>query len=189
VGYRLSKIVTKTGDSGKTGMADGSRISKGHLLVEAIGSVDETISALGLTISTILTQHNSDKLLCSMTAYLQTAQHRLFDLGGELTWPEGQSLQEEDVDDIEKWIGHLNESLPPLKNFILPGGNPAAAQCHMARAICRRTERDLVRLHEANNIRPLLLKFINRLSDLLFIAARQLARSCGDQEVIWHQKK
>jgi cob(I)alamin adenosyltransferase len=199
MGNRLSKIVTKTGDQGETGLADGSRISKGHLLIEAIGSVDETLSALGLTISQINADNTADEHAISTTSKvtyaLQEIQHRLFDLGGELAWPEGKILQEEDVEQLEVWIETFNENLPPLKNFILPGGSLMVAQCHMARALCRKTERDLIRLNlsEENNaypVRPVLLRYINRLSDLLFIAARTLANTSGNNgEILWKQKK
>ena len=178
MGNRLSKIVTKTGDGGTTGLGDGQRVSKDSLRIEAIGAVDETNSCLGLLITELGIE---DELKPS----LQAIQNDLFDLGGELAMPGHHLISESHVDRLEDWVGILNEDLPPLKNFILPGGNRAAAQCHMARSTCRRAERVVVSLHHQEDISPLLQQYLNRLSDFLFVAARILARRNGDQEILW----
>ncbi|GGY34428.1 ATP--cobalamin adenosyltransferase [Bacterioplanes sanyensis] len=181
MGNRLSKISTKTGDQGETGLGDGSRVSKSSLRIQAIGDVDELNSWIGL-LRTELTLEDS------LQALLDQVQHDLFDLGGELAVPGFNALSETLIADLEAELELLNRELPPLKDFILPGGSKAAAQCHMARAVCRRAERALVALQQQDEANPLALQYLNRLSDLLFVAARALARRDGGQEVLWRNR-
>lgn len=181
MGHRLSKIYTKTGDEGTTGLGDGNRVAKDHIRVEAIGTVDELNCAIGLLLSqTNITQPISTCLL--------KIQHDLFNLGGELCIPHTEIVDEKDVLFLENNLDELNEPLPYLKDFILPGGNIAASTCHLARAICRRAERRIISLHQQEPINPHGLAYINRLSDLLFVIARVLARSNGDKEIVWQHK-
>ena len=177
MGNRLTKIYTKTGDSGSTGLADGSRVDKDSLRISVIGDVDELNSVLGL-----LAAHDIDD---SLETILLDIQHVLFDLGGELAIPSSEMITESRVEYLEKIIDEYNASLPPLKEFILPGGSIPAATCHTARAVCRRAERQLVGLSREISINQVSLIFLNRLSDLLFVFARPLARSCGGKGVLW----
>lgn len=179
MGYRLSKIYTRTGDDGSTGLADGARVSKASAVVEAMGAVDELNCQLGVLLA-------QPGLLADEQAQLKRVQHELFELGGELAMPEYQVLTDESVARLEEELDARNTALPPLTNFILPGGGPASAQAHLARAVCRRAERELVVLAEQERIRPELLHYLNRLSDWLFVAARTLARREGG-EVLWRQ--
>ncbi len=179
MGNRLTKIYTCTGDDGSTGLGDGSRIDKDHIRVECYGSVDETNSFIGLVIS--------DDIPDQVGTYLSTIQHRLFDLGGELCIPGHVMITESHVAQLETYIDTLNEDLPPLKEFILPGGSQAAAHCHVARAISRRAERLLVSLNRLEPVNPQALRYLNRLSDLLFVMARVIARSNGGKEVYWQR--
>ena len=180
MGHRLSKIYTRTGDDGTTGLGDGSRINKDHLRMEAIGTVDEINSHLGVLIAELPGEDD-------YAALLSRLQHDLFDLGGELAVPGYTMISAERVEELEKALDELNETLPPLKNFILPGGSKAAAQCHLARVVCRRAERCLVALAREEAINDAVKQYINRLSDLLFVMARLLARRDGGQEVLWVQ--
>lgn len=178
MGTRLSRIYTRTGDEGTTGLTDGTRVTKDDLIIEAMGSVDELNSAVGV----VLTETIPD----SVRAHLTPIQHRLFDAGGELSMPGTAMIQRQDVDDLEAALDELNEGLPPLQNFVMPGGTSAAAHAHMARAICRRAERDTVALHRHGTaLNSHTLHFLNRLSDLLFVICRQLARVDGGEEVQW----
>jgi cob(I)alamin adenosyltransferase len=179
MGHRLSKIVTRTGDQGTTGLATGDRVAKTHARVRALGDVDELNSQLG-----VLLAHG---LPDAVRAPLTRIQHQLFDLGGELSMPGAVVIAEKQIEQIEADVQSLNADLPPLKEFVLPGGNAAAAACHLARAIARRAERSLWALHEAEPINPISLRFANRLSDLLFVAARVLARRDGGREVGWQR--
>lgn len=177
MGNRLSKIYTRTGDKGTTGLGDGSRVDKDNLRVETYGTVDELNSLVGL-------------VLCSgmddtIRACLTRTQHELFDLGGELCMPGYTLVPGAYIDQLERDLDRFNEDLPPLKDFILPGGSEAAARCHLARTVCRRAERLLVSLAKVENINETSLRYLNRLSDLLFVIARVLARANGGQEVIW----
>ncbi len=182
MGHRLSKIYTKTGDNGTTGLGDGSRIAKDDARVEAFGTIDELNSLIGLVIATPSVPTN-------IQAKLIEIQHDLFDLGGELCIP-GYTLVDDDYTSrLESFLDDLNEHLPPLKEFILPGGNEAAAKTHFARTVCRRAERRLITLHHEAPINPSAIKYVNRLSDLLFVIARTLARQNGGQEVLWQRKK
>ena len=177
MGHRLSKIVTRTGDAGSTGLATGDRVAKTHARVQAMGEVDELNSHIGV----LLTQELPETLRQTLTRI----QHELFELGGELAMPGSARLGDPHLRQIESDIEVLNAPLPPLKEFVLPGGNPAAAACHLARAVARRAERALWALNEREAINSLSLRYANRLSDLLFIAARTLARRDGGREVVW----
>ena len=181
MGNRLSKIYTRTGDDGSTGLGDGSRISKEHLRVEAYGTVDEANSAIGMVLCV-------PALPPGIAACLTEVQHDLFDLGGELCIPGHRMIGAAHVDRLESELDRFNENLPPLKEFILPGGGPAAAACHLARAVCRRAERRCWSLARTENVAPEALKYLNRLSDLLFVLARVLARHENGSEVVWRRK-
>jgi cob(I)alamin adenosyltransferase len=181
MGHRLSKIVTRTGDKGTTGLSGGARVDKTHPRIEAIGEVDELNSFIGLLLTHALPELIRETLV--------TVQHHLFDLGGELATPGSVVLQEEHRQRLEAVVEQLNAGLPPLKEFILPGGSPAAAVCHVARAVCRRAERRVVGLHREEAINPETLRYLNRLSDLLFVMARILAREQGGKEVYWERDR
>lgn len=181
MGYRLSKIYTKTGDKGETGMADGSRVSKDHIKVAAIGDVDELNSQLGLLIVETVNVEMKDRL--------NQIQHILFDLGAELTLPEYQAIEATHVSLLEDYLDQLNEHLKPLDEFILPGGSRSAAVAHIARSVCRRVERSLVSLNRDHAINKESMAFINRLSDLLFVIARQCCQDDGIEEVYWQKSK
>jgi len=178
MGHRLSKIYTRTGDDGTTGLGDGGRIAKDDPRMETIGSVDELNSLIGLLIAELPADD-------ALHAPLIDIQHRLFDLGGELSIPGYTLVKAEHVTGLEQVLDELNEQLPPLKNFILPGGSRAAAVCHLARAVCRRAERDMVTLSRAAEVNISGRHYLNRLSDLLFVMARLLARRNGGTEVLW----
>lgn len=178
MGNRLSRIVTRTGDRGTTGLAGGARVPKSGLRIGAIGEVDELNCALGLLLEVV-----SDDAL---RAVLAPVQHELFDLGGELAMPGEQLLADTAVSALEADIERLNADLPPLKDFILPGGGEAAARAHFARALCRRAERAVWRLAECEPVNPVSARYLNRLSDLLFVVARRAARA-GSGEVIWRR--
>lgn len=180
MGHRLSKIYTRTGDDGSTGLADGSRIAKDASRVEAMGSADELNCHIGVLIEYL---KQDDELV----PVLKRIQHHLFDLGGELAIPGSRAISDSHIEWLELTLDHHNESLPPLKNFILPGGSLAAAQCHMARAVCRRAERILVAMSHEEPINTAARHYLNRLSDLLFVVARVLARREGAQEILWEQ--
>ena len=177
MGNRLSKIYTRTGDKGTTGLGDGSRVDKDSLRVETFGTVDELNSYVGL----VLTAELDD----AIRACLTRTQHELFDLGGELCMPGYTLIPETCVDQLETDLDQFNEDLPALKDFILPGGSEAAARCHLARTVCRRAERLMVSLAKVEDINEASLRYLNRLSDLLFVIARVLARANGGEEVLW----
>jgi len=182
MGNRLSKIYTRTGDDGTTGLGDGSRIDKDDPRAEAMGTVDELSCQLGLLASQL---DKADEL----QSLLQDIQQDLFDLGGELAVPGYELIREERILLLEETLDAHNESLPALKNFILPGGSVAAAQCHLARAVCRRAERCLVTLGRSADINATPGRYLNRLSDLLFVLARVLSRRGGNSEILWQQRK
>lgn len=178
---RLSKIYTRTGDKGETGLGDGRRVPKDHPRVEAMGEVDSLNSQLGLLLAG-LAGHTA---MAEVIEVLAPCQHRLFDLGGELAMPAYQALNEAEVQRLEAAIDHWNEELGPLKNFILPGGSYLIAQAHVCRALARTAER---RCQQLNSLEPLSaasLAYINRLSDVLFVAARIIARREGVAEILW----
>jgi cob(I)alamin adenosyltransferase len=181
MGNRLSKIYTRTGDDGSTGLGDGARVPKESPRVEAYGTVDEANSAVGVVLA------NSD-LPEPIKRCLTEVQHDLFDLGGELCIPGSKIITAAHVDRLETELDGFNEALPPLKDFILPGGGPAAAACHVARTVCRRAERRCWSLARAEEVAPDALKYLNRLSDLLFVLARVLARQSSGGEVIWRRR-
>jgi len=177
MGNRLSKIYTRTGDDGTTGLGDGSRVDKDSLRVETFGTVDELNSIIGLVLASRVNDAVHD---C-----LTRTQHELFDLGGELCMPGYTLTPETCVDQLEAELDRFNEDLPPLKDFILPGGSEPAARCHLARTVCRRAERLMVSLAKTEDINEVSLRYLNRLSDLLFVIARVLARANGGSEVLW----
>jgi cob(I)alamin adenosyltransferase len=177
MGNRLSKIYTRTGDKGTTGLGDGSRVDKDNLRVETFGTVDELNSLVGLILAADLDE--------AVRACLTRTQHELFDLGGELCMPGYTLVPDACVDQLETDLDHFNKDLPPLKDFILPGGSEAAARCHLARTVCRRAERLMVSLAKIEDLNEVSLRYLNRLSDLLFVIARVLARANGGKEVIW----
>lgn len=181
MGNRLSKIYTRTGDDGTTGLGDGSRTDKDGLRVAAYGTTDELNSLLGM----LLTNELPD----TVQKVLNEVQHHLFDLGGELCIPGHQAIMQTHIDWLEVTLDHFNDDLPPLKDFILPGGSLAAAQCHLARTVCRRAERLVVSLKRVEEVPPFSMKYLNRLSDLLFVVARVLARNEGGSEVLWQKDR
>ena len=176
MGHRLSKIYTRTGDDGSTGLGDGSRVAKDSLRVETYGTVDELNSHIGVVLAYDIPP--------AVRETLSETQHLLFDLGGELCMPGQCFITPEQVDWLERELDQLNEHLPMLMEFILPGGNAPAAACHVSRTVCRRAERLLVKLAREETVAAPALAFVNRLSDYLFVAARVLARADGG-EVLW----
>lgn len=176
MGHRLSKIVTRTGDAGETGLATGARIAKTHPRVTAMGDIDELNCCLGLLLAIELPQAVRD--------HLAPCQHELFNLGGELSMPPAALITEAHVLRLDQALADLNATLPPLKEFVLPGGGEAGARAHLARAVSRRAERALWALHELEGVNVHGLHYANRLSDLLFVASRVLAR-LANGEVSW----
>lgn len=175
---RLTKIYTRTGDGGLTRVATGEQVSKTSARIEAFGDLDETNSAIGLVLSH--TDVPED-----LRSALSSIQQVLFDIGAELALPAHPRTTDEQVDRLEQALDAVNRDLPPLKEFVLPGGTPSAAACHLARAVCRRAERSAWRLAAEEALNPVSLKFLNRLSDLLFVFARALARQHGSDEPLW----
>ena len=180
MGYRLSKIYTRTGDRGETGLGDGRRVPKDHPRVEAIGEVDNLNSQLGVLLAQL---HAAG--LAEVSDVLEPCQHRLFDLGGELAMPSYRALNAAEVERLEAAIDLWNEELGPLENFILPGGSLLAAQAHVVRGLARTAERRCQALNAVEPLEGVGLTYINRLSDLLFVAARIIARRQGVAEVLW----
>ncbi|SFF51424.1 ATP:cob(I)alamin adenosyltransferase [Fontimonas thermophila] len=178
MGHRLSKIATRTGDTGTSGLATGERLPKTDLRFAAMGDLDELNSAIGVVLAT----HPPPRF----AEPLAEVQHRLFDIGGELALPQHPVLGEAQVLQLDQWLADFNADLPPLKEFVLPGGGGGAAHAHFARAVARRAERSLWRVNEIAPVNPQSLRYLNRLSDLLFVIARQLARLHG-QEVTWRR--
>ena len=179
MGNRLSKITTRTGDDGTTGLADNTRVGKDHPRVEAMGEVDELNSHIGL----LLTEALPD----DMRTLLTHIQQNLFNLGGELAMPGFNGITEDKVSLLDEAIAHYNAGLAPLKEFVLPGGTRAAAQAHICRTVCRRAERRLVTLSKSESVPPLLMQYLNRLSDLLFVLARVLNH--GNEPGLWDKAK
>ena len=177
MGNRLSKIYTRTGDDGTTGLGDGTRVAKDSARVNAYGTVDEANSTIGLLLAT--------EVPADIRDLLTRVQHQLFDLGGELCIPGHAAIFDADIDALEARLDHYNDHLPALKDFILPGGGEAAARCHVARTVVRRAERDTVTLSRHDAVRPQAIRYLNRLSDLLFVLSRVLARASGHGEVLW----
>ena len=177
MGHRLSKIYTRTGDKGDTGLGDGSRVDKDHIRVEAFGTIDEVNSIIGMIVAHKIPD---EVLIC-----LNKVQHHLFDLGGELCMPGHNALDESYITYLENTLDGLNENLPMLKEFILPSGGKATSACHLARTVCRRAERRVVTLAKGEAVSPYSISYLNRLSDLLFVIARVLARHENGSEVLW----
>lgn len=183
MGNRLTKIYTRTGDDGTTGLGDGSRIAKDRLRVHAMGEVDH----LNAIIGTVLSLPGVPERLAG---YLSDIQHDLFDLGAELCIPGSQRIGSGHVDRLEAQLDEINVHLGRLRDFILPGGTPAAAQAHLARTACRNAERTVLALfREELSVNAPLRKYLNRLSDFLFVAARELNRTAGRNDVVWVQRK
>ncbi|CAH0439807.1 cob(I)yrinic acid a,c-diamide adenosyltransferase [Ralstonia pseudosolanacearum] len=181
MGNRLSKIATRTGDDGTTGLGDGSRTGKDGLRIAAIGEVDELNSHLGV----LLTETLPDDVRAALTAI----QHDLFDLGGELCIPSHTMVTPAHVLRLDQWLADYNADLPRLAEFILPGGSRAAAQAHVCRTVCRRAERAIVALGRAETLGEAPRQYVNRLSDLLFVLARVLNRAGGGQDVLWEHER
>jgi len=182
MGKRLSKIYTRTGDDGTTGLGDGTRVPKDSLRVEAYGTVDEANSCIGAVLA-------CDSVPTEIAAMLTAVQHDLFELGGELCIPGYIAITADFAGRLETHLDQLNQNLPALQEFILPGGGVAAAACHIARTVVRRAERRCVALMAVETVRPEILHYLNRLSDLLFVTARVLARIENGQEVLWNRAR
>jgi cob(I)alamin adenosyltransferase len=178
---RLTKIYTRTGDTGTTGLADGSRVPKDAPRIEALGAVDELNSHVGALLAETIPDE--------VRGWLTDVQHDLFDLGGELSSPGHTLLAAAHVQRLERTLDEVNAGLPALKDFVLPGGSRAAAQAHVARAVCRRAERRVLVLMRENALAAVVLQYLNRLSDLLFVLARELNRHAGKGDVLWQQGK
>ncbi len=174
---RLTKIVTRTGDDGTTGLGDGARVGKDALRVAVMGEIDELNCAIGCVLA--------EPLPAGVHDALGTVQNDLFDLGGEVCIPGRSALRDAHVEQLDRRIEALREPLPPLREFVLPGGTRAAAACHLARAVCRRAERALVALHRSEGVSALSVKYLNRLSDLLFLAARAINFAARQAEPMW----
>ncbi|UFQ98480.1 cob(I)yrinic acid a,c-diamide adenosyltransferase [Pseudomonas wenzhouensis] len=185
MGFRLSKIYTRTGDKGETGLADGRRVGKDHPRVEAMGELDTLNSQLGLLLAELNEASVTWPGLKEISDILGPCQHRLFDLGGELAMPEYQALQQVEVERLEAAIDRWNEEVGPLENFILPGGSKLIALAHVCRSLARSCERRCQHLNAVEPLRGEGLAYVNRLSDLLFVAARLIARRQGVAEVLW----
>jgi cob(I)alamin adenosyltransferase len=181
MGHRLSKIVTRTGDAGTTGLGDGTRVPKDAPRIEAIGAVDELNSTIGLLLA--------DAVPDDIAACLVAVQHDLFDLGGELSIPGYSSMTDAHVERLEDAVEAFNAPLAPLKEFILPGGCRPAAHAHVARTVCRRAERALVALAAGEAVSDPARRYLNRLSDLLFVLARALNRAAGRSDVLWRHDR
>jgi len=182
MGNRLSKIATRTGDGGTTGLGDGSRIDKDSVRITSIGEVDELNSHIGLLLC--------EDMPADLREELVTIQHDLFDLGGELCIPGYQMIKEAHVERLDALLAKYNATLPPLTEFILPAGSRAAAQAHVCRTVCRRAERAIVTLGKAETIHEHPRQYVNRLSDLLFVLSRVLNRYAGGSDVLWqHERK
>ena len=177
---RLSKIVTRMGDDGTTVLAEGQRVAKYSLRIEAIGTVDEVNSFIGLFIESVVDEN-------PLKSIYSRIQNNLFDLGGELSMPGHQIIQRGHWRLLERDIENLNKYLQPLKNFILPGGSECLARCHVVRTIARRAERSVVALAADEPVNTASLIYLNRLSDLAFVTARWLADKQGEPEILWQQ--
>lgn len=182
MGNRLSKIYTRTGDDGTTGLGDGSRVAKDSVRVDAYGTVDEANSAIGVVMAV-------SSVSDGIRACLTNVQHDLFELGGELCIPGHSAITADYIARLESDLDGFNADLPPLKDFILPGGGQAAAACHLARTIVRRAERRTHTLANSETVRPEIIQYLNRLSDLLFVIARVLSRIESGQEVLWNRER
>ncbi len=184
MGYRLSKIYTRAGDDGYTNLGDNKRLPKNHARLELLGTLDELNSVIGMLLAYL-----SAADVASIHPVLTQLQHDLFNVGGELCPPYYSVITPEHITQLEKTIDEWNANLPPLTEFVLPGGNILAATCHLARTVCRRAERCAVSLFQEGPFNPVILQYLNRLSDLLFVAARVLARETNAWEVLWDHKR
>ena len=180
MGHRLSKLYTRTGDDGTSGLSGGTRVPKNHERMSAMGTVDELNSVIGLLISKL----NDEELSQLFTAI----QHDLFNIGGEISMPGHSFIKNEKITGLEDQIDLFNESVEPLKDFILPGGSEAASICHMARSIARRAERDVITLHYAEPVCDTTRQYLNRLSDLLFVVARVINLRLGHEDILWKKE-
>ncbi|HWQ40202.1 MAG TPA: cob(I)yrinic acid a,c-diamide adenosyltransferase [Burkholderiales bacterium] len=180
MGHRLTRIYTRTGDAGTTGLGDGSRVAKDSARIEAIGAVDELNSHIGVL--------RAEALPDAVDQCLLRIQHELFDLGGELSIPGHAAISEAHIARLEALLDGFNAELPPLKEFILPGGSRATALCHVARSVCRRAERRVVSLAAAEQVSPLAQRYLNRLSDLLFVLCRVINRAQGGVDLYWRRQ-
>jgi cob(I)alamin adenosyltransferase len=178
MGNRISKVYTRTGDNGTTGLADGSRVAKDAPEIVTMGSLDELNSQLGFL--------RTESLPPKIDAILSDIQHALFDAGGELSLKDRRLLTSAQATQLEQWLDDFNDHLAPLEEFILPGGTRAAAICHIARSVCRRAEVQLTTTARHNAVNPETRKYINRLSDLMFVMARYLNKEAGVTDVYWH---
>lgn len=181
MGNRLSSIYTKTGDDGTTGLANGERIDKSSIRVEVMGNIDELNSLIGVI--------EASDIPNDVSGYLLNIQHRLFDIGGEIATPGNAVTTPTSIERLEELLDTYNEELPALKEFILPGGSISASVCHLARSVCRRCERSLVELGRTEYLNPETLRYINRLSDLLFVLARTLNQGKGGKEIFWDSER
>jgi cob(I)alamin adenosyltransferase len=179
MGHRLSKITTKTGDAGSTGLGDGTRVPKGHPRVAAMGDVDELNSVVGLLLT--------EPLAATLRNALTDVQHDLFDLGGELSIPGYFAIKDAHIERLEMLTESLNADLPMLKDFILPGGSRASAYAHLVRTVCRRAERSLIHAAQTENISEHSRIYLNRLSDMAFVLSRVLNREAGQNDVLWEK--
>lgn len=180
MGNRLSKLYTRTGDDGTSGLSGGARIAKNHERIYAMGTVDELNSVIGLLICKL-----EDESLISLFTEIQ---HDLFNIGGEISMPGHAFIKAEKISGLEDKIDTFNELVEPLKEFILPGGSEAASVCHMARSITRRAERDVISLHQKEEVPETTRQYLNRLSDLLFVAARIINKQLGQDDVLWKKE-
>jgi|TARA_B110000967_G_scaffold208806_1_gene262294 cob(I)alamin adenosyltransferase len=177
---RLSKIYTRTGDKGKTGLADGSRVDKFNSRIESLGNIDELNSIIGIVLT--------EKIPNDMKAILERVQHDLFDIGGELSIPNHMVIDEKKIDFLENSLDKMNNELQPLKEFILPGGSRISSYCHLARTVCRRVERNLFKLAQSDKVNEASLKYVNRLSDMLFVLARFLNKINQHNDILWKKE-
>ena len=177
---RLSKIYTRTGDQGKTGLGDGSRIDKFHSRIESLGNIDELNSIIGIVLT--------EKIPDDKKTILERVQHDLFDIGGELSIPNHIVIDDKKIDFLEKSLDEMNNELQPLKEFILPGGSKISSYCHLARTVCRRVERNLFRLAQTDQVNEASLKYVNRLSDMLFVLARFLNKINQHNDIFWKKE-
>ena len=173
----LTQIYTKTGDEGKTGLGDGTRVAKFSTRIECLGNVDELNSIIGLILTEKVSQTNT----------LKKIQHDLFDIGGELSIPNYKKIDLKKVSFLEQELDRMNDTLPPLKDFILPGGSKAASYCHLGRTVCRRVERNLFLLNDKEEVNKNALKYINRLSDFLFVLARYINKENNVDDILWQK--
>ena len=180
MGNRLSKLYTRTGDDGTSGLSGGERVTKNHPRMTAMGSVDELNSVIGLLICKL---DNTE-----LKKMFTEIQHDLFNIGGEISMPGHSFINADKISGLEKRIDDFNENVEPLKEFILPGGSEAASVCHMARSITRRAERDVIELHQLDPVPEVTRQYLNRLSDLLFVAARIINKELGQKDVLWKKE-